>query len=314
MTGAVGVDVGGTGTKAAIVARDGTVVLRAERPTDPSAGTKGIVAIVEDLIQEAPGTGAKVEGIGVGAAGFIDADRGAATFSPNLTYEDPQIADALRAHFGLPVVVDNDANAACWGERAHGAAVGCDHVAYVTIGTGIGSGFVVDGRLLRGATGAGAEFGHVVIDPEGPPCNCGLKGCLEQFASGQAIAREAKRAVGDDPSSSILDFAGSAEAITAEHVARAARQYDETARAVLRVAGKHLAIGLSNAANVFDPEVIVLSGSVIKAGEPFLGPARDGLFEMTTAQRRRPMRLEMTTLRGDAGIVGAASLAFVEAR
>ena len=220
----------------------------------------------------------------------------------------------MRVRASLPVVVDNDANAAAWGERTFGAARGSDDVAYVGVGTGIGSGFVCAGRLVRGFSGAGAELGHTVIDPDGPRCGCGVRGCLEQFASGIAIARMAKHAVRDDPDSSILDFAGSVETITAEMVARAAHSYDTTARAVLREAGKALGIGLSNVANIFDPEVIVLSGSVIKAGEPFLGPARDELHRLTVAQRRRPLRLEVTRLGGDAGIVGAAALAWEEAR
>jgi glucokinase len=314
MSAAIGVDVGGTATKAAIVDRDGTILLRLERPTDVTAGTKGVIAIVEELLGSASGVGATVESVGIGAAGFIDAMKGLVTLAPNLVYDDPYVADAVRTRLQLPVILDNDANVAAWGERAYGAAKGSDHVAYITVGTGIGSGFILDGRLVRGYTGAGAEFGHTVIDPNGPPCNCGLRGCLEQFASGQAIERMAVAAVEEDPQSSILSFAQGHERITAVDVARAAREYDETARDVLRQAGRALGIGLSNVANVFDPQVIVLGGSVIKAGEPFLGPARDTLAEMSTAQRRRPMRLDVTTLKGDAGILGAAALAFDEAR
>ena len=173
----------------------------------------------------------------------------------------------------------------------------------------MGSGFVVNGELLRGATGAAAELGHMVIDPSGPACPCGLKGCLEQFASGTAIERWAREAVEKDPDSSILSFAGTADAITGEHVAQAARQYDETARAVLSRAGNALGVGLSNVVNLFEPEAIVLGGRVVRAGEPYLGPARDRLASMLTAQRRRPARLDVTTLGNDAGVLGAAKLA-----
>jgi glucokinase len=309
---ALGVDVGGTATKAALVDRDGAVLLRLERPTEHNAGTKGIIAVVEDLARRAGELGLTVEAIGIGAAGFIDADSGSVTFAPNIVYDDPQIGEAVRTRFGVPVVVDNDANAAVWGERSFGAARGSDHVAYATVGTGIGSGFVVEGRLLRGFGGAGAELGHTIVDPGGPRCGCGLRGCLEQFGSGLAIARMAREALADAPDSSIPAFAAAREAVTAEEVARAAHQYDETARRILATAGRYLGIGLSNIANLFDPEVIVLSGSVIKAGEPYLGPARDELFRLTAAQRRRPMRLDVTSLGGDAGIVGAAALAWEE--
>ena len=311
-TTAIGVDVGGTGTKAGLVADSGEVLLRVEHPTDRAAGTKGIISAVEDLLGRIP-EGDAPAAIGVGAAGFIDASTGSVNFSPNLTYDDPHIADAVGARANLPVVVDNDANAAAWGERAFGAARGLDHVVVLTIGTGIGGGFVIGGRLLRGSTGAGTEFGHTVVDPRGPECPCGLRGCIEQFASGGAIARAARRAAQENPKSTMATFAGSVEAITAMHVSQAAREYDEVALDVMHEAGRWLGIGLSNIANLFDPQTIVLGGGVIKAGESFLGVARDTLAAMSAAQRRRPMRLDVTTLGSDAGIVGAAALAIDEA-
>lgn len=304
---ALGVDVGGTSTRGAIVDREGRVLERVERPTDTSAGTKGIITVVEELIARAE----RVDAIGVGAAGFVNAATGSVTFSPNLQYDDPQVAEAVRNRAGdIPVIVDNDANAAALGERTFGSARGSDYVAFLTLGTGIGSGFIERGRLVRGYTGAGAEIGHMVIDPAGPPCPCGLRGCFEQLASGSAIGRMGREAVAEDPDSSILAFAGSVDAITGRHVAQAAREFDETARAVLRKAGRALGVGLSNVVNIFDPEVIVLGGGVVQAGEPFLGPARDRLHEMTAAQRRRPMRIDVTSLKEDAGLLGAAALAF----
>jgi glucokinase len=308
----IGVDVGGTAVKAGGIARDGTIVERLERRTDPSAGTKSLLAVVEELLGRLESNGHRTAGIGVGAAGFVDFATGAVTFSPNVVYEDPQIATAVRVRFGLPVFVDNDANVAVWGERTYGCCPGADDVVLLTLGTGIGSGIVANGRLVRGSTGAGAELGHVVIDPAGPPCRCGLRGCLEQFASGTAIARLAHVALGKDPDSSIPAFAGADGEITAAAVAKAAREYDQTARDVLRKAGTSLGIGLSNVVNVFDPQVIVLGGSVVNAGEPYLGPARDQLNRMLHAQRRRPLRLDVTALPGLGGIVGAAALTWAE--
>jgi glucokinase len=311
---AIGVDVGGTSTKAALVTDTGEVLLRVERATDRSAGTKGIIEVIDELIGLAPDVEVNPSAVGVGAAGFIDATTGSVTFAPNLTYDDPHVADAVRARIGLPVVVDNDANAAAWGERTFGAARGLDHVVLLTLGTGIGSGFVIGGRLLRGSTGAGAEFGHTIVDPEGPECPCGLRGCIEQFASGGAIGRAARRAAEGNPTTTMIAMAGSVEAITAEHAAKAAREYDELALSIMREAGRWLGVGLSNIANLFDPQSIVLGGGVVKAGEAFLGVARDKLVAMTGAQRRRPMRLDVTVLGSDAGIVGAAALAFHEAK
>jgi len=301
---AIGIDVGGTATKGAVVDAQGRVLARAERTTDPSAGTKGILSLLDDL---SAGLDVAIAGVGVGVAGFVDVRAGAVTFSPNLVYDDPHIAAAVANHLRAPVVVDNDANAAVWGERCFGTAAGKDDVAMLTLGTGVGSGFVVAGRILHGSTGAGAEFGHTIVDLGGPLCTCGLRGCLEQFASGNGIARLAREALVDGSDSAILDFAGG-QTITAVHVARAAREMDELARKVLRQAGHALAVGLSNIVNVFDPDVIVLAGSAVHAGEPFLGPARDRLSLMMTEQRRRPVRLDVSVLGDDAGIIGAAAL------
>lgn len=291
------------------MSRSGELLTRVSVPTDPSAATKTIISVVDDLLGRVADTGADVTAIGIGAAGFVEHSAGRMTFSPNLNYGDPQIRDAVRARVDLPVAVDNDANAAAWGEHTFGAARGSDHLALLLLGTGIGSGFIIDGRVLRGLTGAAAEFGHMVVDPAGPQCPCGLRGCIEQFASGLAIAREGRAAVEKDPASSILSFAGSVEEITAEHVGRAARQFDETAREVLRVAGVMLGLALGNLVNIFDPEVIVLGGGVIQTGEPMLGAARDELNKRLAAQKRRPIRLDVTVLGKDIGILGAAALA-----
>ncbi|MEA2477038.1 MAG: glucokinase [Actinomycetota bacterium] len=305
---AIGIDIGGTGTKGAIVGHGGEIVLRAERPTDPTAGTKTILSVAEELL-DAGKDDAQIVAIGVGAAGFIDFDKGSVVFSPNLVYDDPHIEQAVATRFGLTCAVDNDANAAVWGERTFGSARGLDDVVMLTLGTGIGSGIIVNGDMMRGSSGAGAEMGHMVVNPDGPECGCGLKGCLEQFASGRAIQRAATEAVERDPSSSILDIAESPGSITGRDVAKAAREMDETARSILRKAGTWLGVGLSNIANIFDPDVIVLTGSVVDAGEPYLGPARDTLVRMTQAQRRRPMRLDVSTLKHDAGVLGSAALA-----
>jgi len=308
---AIGIDAGGTTTRAALVTPEGEILERVELPTDPSAATKGILVAIDELLEKASGVDAQVVAAGAGVAGFVGEEH--VIFSPNLTFDDPHVGAAIAARTGLPSIVENDANAAVWGERSYGAARGSDNVVLVTLGTGVGSGFIVDGRILRGHTGAAAELGHTVIDPSGPPCGCGLRGCLEQFASGTAIARMAQEAVTGEPSSLILAFAGSVGAIRAEHVARAAREYDDTARGVLRRGGRALGIGLSNAVNLFDPELIVLAGGVTRAGEAFLGPARDELAQRNVDQRRRPMRLALSTLDGDGGILGAAALAFERA-
>lgn len=308
----LGIDIGGTGCKGGVVDEHGAVLERYEEPTHTGAGTKSIISVIEELLRRAGTIEAEIAGIGIGAAGFIDAATGSVTFSPNLSYDDPNIAAAVRARTDVPVIVDNDANAAAWGERTFGSARGLDHVVMLTLGTGIGSGFIVDGRLMRGATGAAAELGHMIIEQNGPLCPCGLRGCLEALASGRAIARAAREAV-DDEDSMLIEMAGGPEAITARLVAAAATEYDEVAMTVLRRAGTALGFGLSNVVNIFDPQVIVLGGSVVAAGEPYLGPARDTLAQCLQEQKRRPARLDVTTLGQDGGIIGAAALALAGA-
>lgn len=308
----IGIDAGGTATKGALVDATGHASDHVEVPTEPMAATKSIISVAEALLERASSRDTRPAAIGIGAAGFIDRASGSVTFSPNLVYDDPDVRAAVMTRVGVPVVVDNDANAAVWGERAFGTATGSDHVAMITLGTGIGAGFVVEGKLIRGFSGAGAELGHMVIDPAGPVCSCGLRGCLEQLASGGAIGRMGRAAAEDDPSSTMVRLAGSVAGIEGEHVAGAAAQHDEAASRVLRRAGRALAIGMSNVVNLFDPEVIVLGGSAVRAGEPYLGVARDELVRMTAAQRRRPVRVDAAALGNDAGIVGAAALAFDE--
>ncbi|MBW3594844.1 MAG: ROK family protein [Actinobacteria bacterium] len=309
---AIGVDVGGTTVKGGIVAMSGEVLDRLEHPTEAQAATKTTIEVTEAAIARAQEMGYVPVAVGIGAAGFVDVLSGSVTFSPNLVYDDPDLADAVAARVNLPVMVDNDANAAAWGERAVGAAKGANNMALLVLGTGLGSGFVSNGRLVRGFTGAAAEFGHTVVDPAGPRCNCGLRGCIEQYVSGQAIARMAREAAQHNADTSMISFAGSADAITGYDVARAAREMDEVARDVLRTAGRMLGLAMSNVVNIFDPEVIVLGGRVVEAGEPFLGPARDELARLLSEQKRRPARLQLSALGRNAGIVGAAALAIDE--
>ncbi len=308
---AIGVDVGGTGTKAALVTEAGTLSHRTEVPTDPDRGTSGILQIVGSMMRTAASEGFVAVAVGVGAAGFIDIARGEVTFSPNLTYEEPKIHDAVSRLSGLPVAVDNDANAAAWGERTFGIGNGTDDMVLVTLGTGIGGGIIQNGSLIRGHTGAGAEIGHTVVVADGPLCKCGLRGCFEQLASGQAIERMATEVVASGKSSKIRG-SGDEGLITGPDVTAAAAEGDEVALEVLAAAGRFLGIGLSNIANLFDPEIIVLGGGLVDAGEPYLSPARTTFADMTSAQHRRTLRVETGSLGNDAGIAGAAALAFDE--
>lgn len=306
----IGIDVGGTNVKGGLIARDGKVLFRVQRPTEPQAATKSIIGVAEALQEQASSENLHLVSCGVGAAGFIDPVRGAVTFAPNTVYDDPEIAAAVNARLGVPVVVDNDANAAAWAEYRFGFAAGVADLAFVTLGTGIGSGFVIGGRLLHGATGAGAELGHMVVDPKGPSCPCGLRGCLERFSSGSAIEEFVRAELRKGTSSTLTEVVDDPEQITAEDVAGQAAHYDDLSCSVLRRAGTMLGLGLANVVNLFEPTVIVLGGSVVKAGEPYLGSVRDELNKRLQSQRRRPVRLDITRLGDDVGFIGAAALAW----
>lgn len=306
MTLVAGVDIGGTKVLAALVDDGGVIRHRIDRETDPEAGTSSILSALADLLADRP---ASAGAIGVAAAGFVEHPSGRIVFAPNLTYDDPDVAARVRSRFGLPAVVENDANAAAWGEREFGAARGAANMVMVTVGTGIGGGIVVDGRLYRGSRGFAAEFGHMTVVDEGPRCACGEQGCLEALASGSAIARMAREAIASAPDSVVLELAlDDPRRITGALVTEAARAGDEFALRILGRAGRALGIGLANLANLFDPEVIVVGGGGGDAGRLLLDPARVEM-ERRIGARHEPPEIRTARLGNDAGVIGVASLA-----
>ncbi|HEY8201354.1 MAG TPA: ROK family protein [Actinomycetota bacterium] len=307
----VGVDGGGTKVLAGLVDERGTVLQRVLVPTDPDNGTGSVLRAVEELLGGTGGHGAPAApvAIGVGVAGYVHQPEGRVVFSANVAYAPPDVKVAVSARFGLPVVVENDANAACWGERTFGAGRGCDEMVMVTVGTGVGGGIVTGGRLLRGLHGYGGEIGHMTIVDGGPLCACGQHGCVEALASGSAIARMAREAVGRAEDSIILELAGdNPSRITGALVTEAARADDELAIEVLARAGRALGTCFANLTNLLDPEIIVVGGGAAEAGWFLTEPARLELVRRV-ADRREPPELAMARLGSDAGMVGAASLA-----
>ena len=219
---AVGIDIGGTKIAALRISAEGEIRARTLIPTpanDQTAALPAIVAACAAVLEDG------VVAIGVGLAGLIDVRAGVLLSAPNLTWRNLPVSEGLGARFGLPVTVDNDATAAAWGESRLGASRGYDDSLFVGVGTGIGGGIVAGGRLLRGAHGLAGEIGHIIVDPEGPPCGCGNRGCWEQVASGLAIARAGRRAVADEPGSTIARLAGGdPRRATGELVTEAARE------------------------------------------------------------------------------------------
>jgi glucokinase len=274
-------------------------------PSDPENGTESVLRALEALL----GDDAGVAAIGVGVAGSVHQPDGRVVFASNVTYHPPEVKAAVSSRFRLPVVVDNDANAACWAERTFGAGRGCDEMVMVAVGTGIGGGIVTGGRLFRGSHGYAGEIGHMTIVDGGPLCGCGQHGCVEALASGSAIARMAREAIARAEDSILLELAGDKPSrITGALVTEAARADDEVAIDVLARAGRALGVCFANLTNLLDPELIVIGGGAAEAGWFLTEPARLELVRRV-ADRREPPELVVARLGGDAGMVGAASLA-----
>lgn len=308
---AIGVDVGGTKVAAGVVDEDGRILNRLRRPT-PSQSPVDVEQTVADLVSELRAAH-DVKVVGIGAAGFVDADRSTVLFAPNLAWRDEPLRDAVSALVGLPVVVENDANAAAWGEYRFGAGRGNDHLVCVTVGTGIGGGIVLDGRLYRGRFGIGAEFGHLQLVPGGRRCGCGLDGCWEQYCSGRALLREAREVADVRPGlgARLLELGGGfPEGIEAPAVTQAAREGDPAALECVRIIGEALGQGLADLAAVLDPGAFVIGGGVADAGELLLAPARATFQARLTGATHRPHAPVLhAALGNDAGLVGAADLA-----
>jgi glucokinase len=305
---AVGIDIGGTKIAALRISAAGEIRSRCVIPTpatDPSAAMPAIEAAAAAVFEDG------VAAIGVGMAGLIDARSGVLLSAPNLAWRALSVSEGLGARFGLPVTVDNDATAAAWGESRLGASRGSDDSLFVGVGTGIGGGIVAAGRLLRGAHGLAGEIGHIIVEPGGPLCGCGNRGCWEQVASGVAIARAGGRAVSDEPGSTIARLAGGdPRRATGELVTKAARDGDTAAVEILTAVARRLGEGIAGLVNVLDPEVVVLGGGVGEAGDLLLGPLREAYLAAVEGADVRPeVPIVPARLGNDAGAIGAALLA-----
>jgi len=308
----LGVDIGGTKVLGGVVDPDGTVLAQARRET-PAHDTSRTLARIIEVITELT-TAYEVDAIGIGAAGWIDAKRATVLFAPNLAWRNEPLRDEVARHVSVPVVVENDANAAAWAEFQYGAAADAtDSMAMFTVGTGIGGALVLGGELIRGAHGIAGELGHTTAVPDGHPCGCGKRGCIEQYASGSALVRFARATALDTPerASTLLELAGGhPEAINGPMVTTAARAGDPAALDAFAQVGYWLGGGLADLVQIVDPQVLVVGGGVIDAGDLLLTPARAG-YEQALAQRGRlPVAEVRGALLGNtAGVVGAADLA-----
>jgi len=308
---AIGIDVGGTKINAFRVARDGSILDRSNAPT-PADDEEATLATMIELASSLRTP--DVLAIGVGAAGMVDATEGVLRFAPNLAWRDLPIAARMRDALGLPCQVDNDASMAAYGEFRFGAGRGYRHLLLVTVGTGIGGGIVSDGRLFRGSNGFAAEIGHVIVEPGGPLCGCGNRGCWEQVAAGRAIDRMGREEAREHEHSALRRLAGGDPAkVTGALVTEAARNDDDAAKAILAEVGRRLGEGLAGLVNILDPQIVVIGGGAIVAGDLLLEPARASFLEAVEAPEYRPrVPIVAAQLANDAGAVGAAALALEE--
>jgi len=305
---AIGLDVGGTKTAAARVAPDGSIVARATLPTPAD----DMAATLDTVLEAARAVlSPDVRAVGIAAAGLVESATGILRFAPNLAWRDVPLVEHLGGALGLPVVADNDNTAAAWGEFRFGAGRDYRHMLLVGVGTGIGGGVVADGVLFRGAHGFAADIGHIIVEPDGPLCGCGNRGCWEQVASGQAVTRAGRQAVRDGEQTLLRDqVGGDPERVTGPMVTKAAQDGDAVSIAIIAEIGRRLGEGIGGLVNVLDPEVVVVGGGVADAGELLLTPAREAFRRTVEAVDRRPdVPLVHALLGNDAGVVGAATLA-----
>jgi glucokinase len=311
MSLAIGVDVGGTKVAAGVVDTGGQIIERLRRPT-PAASPEHTEQVIVDVVTELRARH-DVAAVGIGAAGFVDEAGSSVMFAPNLAWRDEPVKKRVEGRLGCTVLVENDANAAAWAEARFGAARGQEHVLLIAVGTGIGAGLVLGGRLYRGRWGAAGEPGHYRVVPDGRLCGCGNRGCWEQYVSGSALVAEAREFARRSPGAAarLLQLAGgSADAIDGPAVTAAAAEGDAAAVRCFEIIGHWLGTGLADLAAILDPGCFVIGGGVSEAGELLLAPARAAFASGLTGAAYRPLaEIRAASLGPDAGLIGAADLA-----
>ncbi|GAB7187800.1 ROK family glucokinase [Kitasatospora sp. Ki12] len=314
----IGIDIGGTKVVAGVVDGEGKVLekLRTDTP-DKSKSPKVVEDVIVELVLQLADRH-DVHAVGIGAAGWVDAERSRVLFAPHLNWRNEPLQEALSSRLRFPVIVENDANAAAWAEWRFGAGRGEDHMVMLTLGTGIGGAVVRDGYVDRGKYGLAGEFGHMQVLPGGHRCPCGNRGCWEQYSSGNALVRDARELVAEESpvvQPLLARAGGTVEGITGPLVTEAAREGDPTAIELLYEVGTWLGVGIANLAAGLDPGRFVIGGGVSEAGDLLLGPARDTFRRTLTGRGFRPeAAIVHAALGNEAGLVGAADLARQVAR
>jgi glucokinase len=307
----VGVDVGGTKIAAGVVDEQGKLLASTRRQT-PATSTAMVLEAIGDAVRELR-SDHEIVGVGIGAAGFVDAGRAKVMFAPNLAWRDEDLRTELTGRLDIPVVVENDANAVAWAESRFGAGRDHDDLVAITIGTGVGGGIITGGRLLRGGAGVAAEIGHITMVPYGRRCGCGLQGCWEQYGSGRALVTEAREIARHSPAFAaglLATAGGEADGITGEMVTENALQGDVGALHCYDEIGRWIGLGLAQLAAVLDPTLFVIGGGVSAAGELLRSRVEETFRANLTGRGHRPVaEVRLAEMGWEAGMVGAADLA-----
>lgn len=307
---AVGIDIGGTKIAGALVDELGNIIRESRVPTpaqDADAIADAVVALIRELSD-----GVEVCAVGVAAAGFVDAERASIVYSPNLPWRNEPLKAKIQSRVNLPVFIENDANAAGWAEFRFGAGAGSKHFVMLTIGTGVGGAVIVDGKLLRGGFGLGAELGHMPLNGADRLCGCGQTGCIEPYGSGTALLNSAKHLAesGNPKGARLAALAEEVGELTGVQVYQAITERDPGALELLTDLGTFLGRAVAGICAVLDPEVVIIGGGVSAAGALLLDPIRESYLKHLPAASFRPhLRFAIAEFVNDAGVVGAADLA-----
>ncbi len=307
----IGIDIGGTKILGALVDLEGKILVELRVPSpaqDPDLMVSTVVQLIEDLTSQATDV---IAGVGVAAAGFIDADQAQILYAPNLNWRNEPLRERLQQRISHPVFIENDANAAGWAEYKFGAGRGSKDMAMLTLGTGVGGAIIADYKLRRGGFGIGGELGHVGVVQDGRQCGCGRRGCVEQYSSGSAVVKAARKLAGSEgPMGQRLRELSDGEELSGLHVYQALLESDPGTVSLVRTAADYLAQAMGTIVAVLDPQVFVIGGGLSEAGDLILDPIREALSSQLPARGYRPEpKIVAAKFTNQAGVIGAADLA-----
>ena len=309
----IGIDLGGTNIKAGVVSEDFEIVAKATcktnlpRPAEEICADMAKVAL--EAVKQAELTLDDIEAVGIGTPGTANSAEGVIEYSNNLGFKDFRVVELMKTFIDKPCYVENDANAAAYGEFVAGAAKGAANAVCITLGTGVGSGIIIDGKIYSGSNFAGGEIGHTVIDPNGPVCTCGRKGCFEVFSSATGLIRMTKEAMDEDPTSVMHKMAEEAGKVSARTAFNAMRAGDKAGKDTVDKYIFYLACGIANVINTFQPDILCIGGGVCNEGDPLLLPLKEQVAkEIYTKTSAKNTEIVIAKLGNDAGIIGAAFL------